>query len=172
MCKTNYELIINHTGIGAFDVFNAKYSEKALEICSQLAAFQIHIVHHYDTPFSDDMGDNDAAGYYIEPKSKDTSRRYAEIIINFAVCERFCLTDAELLAAAAHEVGHVIFYFLTDKEFFQGGNAEEMLCDDYACRMGLKDEMVSLLNKMIASGEYEQEQNDNFRQRIEYILLE
>jgi len=171
MHMTNHELIINSTGISAFDSFNGEYSSKAIEICDLLMQFQIKIVHDYDSLFAEDvMRENDAFGYYLDKGSYNASGTYAEIIVNVSMCKRLCLTDAEMLAAVAHEVGHIILFF-HEKKAWSHGDGEEMQCDDYACKMGLKEEMVSLLNKMIDSGEYEQEKTECFRRRIEYILL-
>lgn len=173
MDAANHGLIINHTRIRAFDTFNEQYSAKAIEICQLLKEFQIYLVLDYDSQYfnSVNMEENDPFGYYIEVKTGRASDAIAEIMVNKTLCERLELTAQEMLAAVAHEVGHIMFYFHTEKEKWKGID-EEMICDEYVCRMGLKDEMVSLLKKMIDSGKYELEQTFSFRQRIDNINYE
>ena len=65
------------------------------------------------------------------------------------------LSNHEMYAAIAHEVGHVIFFFKEEKE--NKKDFEEIICDYYACLMGLAESLVSLLNKLIRSGDYSQD---------------
>lgn len=171
MNAINHNLIINCTDISVFDAFNGEYSKKAIEICSLLQEFQIRIVCVCESPYAKKlMVENDAFGYYMEVNSGKASNANAEIIVNPTMCDRLGLTDREMLAAVAHEVGHIMFYFHTEKDKYNG-NIEEMICDSYACRMGLKDEMISLLKKMVESGECSQNQVKQFKLRINYINL-
>ncbi len=153
----NNQLIINKTELEVFDTFNKKYCNIAISICCLLAKFQIVALRINDSEHITDIGLNeyDPMGFYINKTEYDASSTYAEIVINEKKCEELELSSHELYAAIAHEVGHVIFYFREDKE--NKKNMEEIICDQYACRMGLADSLISLLDKLIGSGDYSQD---------------
>lgn len=53
------------------------------------------------------------------------------------------LTTKDKLAAIAHEIGHIIFFFLENKSI-----DEELKADEFACKMGLSIELLGLLEKI------------------------
>ncbi len=150
------QLIKNKTEFEVFDTFNEKYSELAISLCCFLAKFQIIAISNYESEHIDDIGmkESDPFGCFIDKTEYDASSTYAEIVINKKKCEELELSDQEIHAAIAHEVGHVIFYFLENKE--NKKEIEEVICDQYACRMGLADSLCSLLDKLISSRDYSQ----------------
>ena len=166
------QLVINKTNISAFDTFNSEYALKAISICNILSKFQIIAVDYNDSLYVDkiDLKDYEAFGFYINKVGIEPSSTYAEIIVNERVCERMGLSEQEMIAAIAHEVGHIIFYFKTNKEDFQG-QAEEVSCDTYACRMGLAIPLCSLLEKLIDSGDYQMELVNQMKNRLFYIAF-
>lgn len=166
------QLVINKTNISAFDTFNSEYALKAISICNILSKFQIIAVDYNDSLYVDkiDLKDYEAFGFYINKVGIEPSSTYAEIIVNERVCERMGLSEQEMIAAIAHEVGHIIFYFKTNKEDFQG-QAEEVCCDTYACRMGLAIPLCSLLEKLIDSGDYQMELVNQMKNRLFYIAF-
>lgn len=166
----NYHLIVNKTKFEVFDTFNSKYASKAISICPVLGKFQI-VAMNYDESSNIhdvDLKDYEAFGSYINKAGTEPSSTYAEIIINERVCDRTKLSEQEMIAAIAHEVGHIIFYFKTNKEDFQG-QAEEVSCDTYACRMGLAIPLYSLLEKLIKTGNYQLELVNQMINRLLYI---
>ena len=165
-------MVINKTNISAFDTFNSEYALKAISICNILSKFQIIAVDYNDSLYVDkiDLKDYEAFGFYINKVGIEPSSTYAEIIVNERVCERMGLSEQEMIAAIAHEVGHIIFYFKTNKEDFQG-QAEEVCCDTYACRMGLAIPLCSLLEKLIDSGDYQMELVNQMKNRLFYIAF-
>ena len=166
------QLVINKTNISAFDTFNSEYALKAISICNILSKFQIIAVDYNDSLYVDkiDLKDYEAFGFYINKVGIEPSSTYAEIIVNERVCERMGLSEQEMIAAIAHEVGHIIFYFKTNKEDFQG-QGEEVCCDTYACRMGLAIPLCSLLEKLIDSGDYQMELVNQMKNRLFYIAF-
>lgn len=164
------QLVINKTNISAFDTFNSEYALKAISICNILSKFQIIAVDYNDSLYVDkiDLKEFEAFGNYINKEEYDASSTYAEIIVNESVCSKLRLSEQEMMAAIAHEVGHIIFYFKTNKEDFQG-QAEEVSCDTYACRMGLAIPLCSLLEKQIYTGDYQMELVNQMKNRLFYI---
>lgn len=152
-----HQLIKNRTGLKVFDTFNEKYSEITISLCDLLSKFQIIAISIYDSKHIDDirMEVPDPFGCFIGKNEYDASSTYAEIVINEKRCEELKLSNHEMYAAIAHEVGHVIFFFKEDKENIK--DFEEIICDYYACLMGLAESLVSLLNKLIRSGDYSQD---------------
>ena len=150
-----HNLIVNKTNLKELESFNKNFSDKVISICPLLSKFQIHIVKHYDSQYlvETKFNPNDIFAYYLKKESICASTIYAEIIVNEDLCIKLQLTKNELFAAIAHEIGHIIMFFHTEKEQFQG-QAEEIYCDTYACRIGLSDSLITLLNKMIDSGLY------------------
>ena len=102
------------------------------------------------------MKENDVFAYYLDKKDYNASSTYAEILVNIDKCKKLCLTDQEMLAALAHEIGHIIMFFREDKEHFNG-QALEASCDQYACMLGLTVPLSSLLDKLVRLGEYPEE---------------
>ena len=64
------------------------------------------------------------------------------------------LTESEQLAAIAHEIGHILFFFLENKEDYPVPNGEEIYCDSIACKIGLSAEMLSIIIKLINDKNY------------------
>ena len=114
----NYPLIINKTKLKVFDTFNKENSGLAISICPLLKKFQINAIAMSDSKHVYDIGmeDYDPFGSYIYKSQYDASSTYAEIVINENRCTELNISEQEMLAAIAHEVGHIIFFFLEDKE--------------------------------------------------------
>lgn len=165
-----HQLIVNKTIVKAFDTFNSEYALKAISICNILSKFQIIAVDYNDSLYVDkiDLKEYEAFGNYINKEEYDAYSTYAEIIVNESVCSKLRLSEQEMMAAIAHEIGHVIFFFKSDKEAFQG-QAEEVRCDIYACRMGLAIPLYSLLEKLIKTGDYQLELVNQMINRLLYI---
>jgi hypothetical protein len=164
------QLVNNTTNVSAFDTFNEFYAPKAVQICPILKKFRINIVSHNITKYAKEaqLCENDAFVYYLkQEKDNDASSVYAEIIVNTDICNKLQLTEQELLAGVAHEVGHIIFYFRTDKDQLHG--FEEINSDYYASEMGLLHPLLTLLRKLITSGLYPDELVEQMRQRHYFI---
>ena len=168
--NTKHQLIINKSGLKVFDTFNEDLSRIAISICNLLTKFQIYALSVNDSKHIEDIGmkDSDPMACYINKTEYDASSTYAEIVINEEKCEKMILSEEEMLAAIAHEVGHIIFYFLDGKE--NKRDMEEVICDNYACRMGLGKPLASVLDKLINLGGYSQEHELLLLNRKRFIL--
>lgn len=166
----DHQLIVNRTSEKAFDTFNADYAMNAISICNILSKFQIIAVDYNDSLYVDriDLKEYEAFGYYINKEEYDASSTYAEIIVNESVCSKLKLSEQEMMAAIAHEIGHIMFFFKSDKEIFVG-QSEEVYCDMFACKMGLGKPLNTLLNKLIKSGDYQEELNKQMKTRQHFI---
>ena len=74
------------------------------------------------------------------------------------------------MAAIAHEIGHIVFFFKSDKEKYVG-QAEEVYCDQFACKIGLAKPLYTLLNKLVLSGDYQEELVQQIKNRLIYIMM-
>ena len=166
------QLVINKTNISAFDTFNSEYALKAISICNILSKFQIIAVDYNDSLYVDkiDLKEYEAFGNYINKEEYDASSTYAEIIVNESVCSKLRLSEQEMMAAIAHEIGHIMFFFKSDKEKY-GGQAEEVFCDQFACKIGLAKPLNTLLNKLVLSGDYKEELVRQMKNRIIFIMM-
>ena len=166
------QLVINRTNISAFDTFNREYALKAISICNILSKFQIIAVDYNDSLYVDkiDLKEYEAFGNYINKEEYDASSTYAEIIVNEIVCSKFRLSEPEIMAAIAHEIGHIVFFFKSDKEQYVG-QAEEVYCDQFVCKIGLAKPLYTLLNKLVLSGDYQEELVQQIKNRLIYIMM-
>lgn len=112
------QLVINRTNISAFDTFNREYALKAISICSILGKFQIIAVDSNDSLYVDkkDLKEYEAFGNYINKEEYDVSSTCAEIIVNEIVCSKLRLSEPEIMAAIAHEIGHIVFFLSLTKK--------------------------------------------------------
>ena len=167
-----HNLTINKTDIEFLNSFNDEFSSVAISLCPLLKKFSIYIVNHNTTDYADvaQLNENDAFAFYINKEEEDASSTYAEIIVNKDLCNTLKLTKQEIKAAVAHEIGHIITFFRTDKDKFQKQD-EEYYSDSYACRMGLTIPLSFLLNKLIESGLYSESQVLLIKKRLSSIEL-
>ena len=159
-------LIINKTCIEAVNDFNRLYGQKAINLCPELNNITINAVCHDDSLHLSELNlnSNDAFAYYFY---FEASPKTAEIVINKEVLLRQGMDNEDIQAAIAHEIGHIISienYGDCFKEL-----TAEVLSDDYASKIGLRNQLISLLKKMKDSGEYYDFQLRWFEKRI-YLL--
>lgn len=70
------------------------------------------------------------------------------IFISMNECGKIGLTDVEIFAAIAHEIGHIIFR----ADAFQADS--ENRADQLAAELGLGNQMISVIEKIIMSRRY------------------
>lgn len=167
--RTGY-LIDNKSDFKGLDLFNSEYSTKLEALCPLLKEFYIHIRNSSQSQYKTvaKFSEEDTFAYYLNKDGYNASSTYAEIIINISLCKKLCLTNFEMFAAIAHEIGHIILFFREDKNSYKG-QAEEVCCDMYACKIGLAVPLSSLLRKLIESHLYSLEQVDILKNRLIYI---
>jgi hypothetical protein len=168
-------MIENHSSINVFDEFDKRYSEKAIDICSLLSKFTIHIytIEQYNSEkdkkqLPDVDLEESPLAFGIYNFGENASTTLAVIVIDEDYCNRLEFNNDELLAAMAHEVGHIIFFFLTNKEMYSK-SIEEIKADEYAAIMGLGVPLVSAICKMIDIGLYNKKMIKQMEFRIGYL---
>lgn len=88
------------------------------------------------------------------------------IACSIEICKDLNLSDCEMYAMIAHEVGHI---------YYQTWNmcipilCKEILADSAAIHFGLEKELASALNKLVNSGNYEDVKKD-LCTRIDVLL--
>jgi len=170
LAMNKHQLIINKTSIKAFDYFDDIYGTKAIKICSLLEKFHINIVYVSDAKNLDhvDFKPYDPMASYVEKNRTSAESTIAEILVDETVLSYLCLNDQELHAALAHEIGHIIVFFLKHKLSLSQQEVE-WICDEYVCDMGLKDNLMSLLTKLTFSGLYPEWQTKQLRDRLALV---
>jgi len=159
-------LIINKTDLEVFDTFVQKYGENALVLYPEFDDIQIYAVSIFDTQYAEEVCfyEHDTFGFYfnyiVEPK-------YAEIIVNEKACRNMCLTEQEMMAAIAHELGHIKYTNINEVDVQD--KFSEIFSDDFVCEIGLGKPLSSLLKKFINYGDLPEELSQNIRERLMYI---
>lgn len=88
------------------------------------------------------------------------------VALNEPVCISLNLTEEEQYAMIAHEIGHILDS--TPREDNQP--LRERNADQFALRLGLDENLLSGLEKLVKSGAYEGEA-EQLKHRIEYLKL-
>lgn len=168
------KMLDNQTGRSIIDTFDEYYSDAFFGICNLLEKFKIKVVDsvNYEVPEVFE-GNADAEGdeplrNFIQKDGYDASTTDATIVIDFALCEKIGIKGNLLLAALAHEVGHLIFYFLNNKEMYDK-EAEEMKADSYAKRVHLDIPLKEVLNLLRKSERYPSELCEQMQRRIDNL---
>jgi hypothetical protein len=168
-------MIENHTQNILFNEFDELYSDKAIAICPILAKFKVLVYtkEQYETAeikekLPEIEWDESPLAFCMNKPNGDASSTLAVVVVDENCCEFLGLTNEEIMASVAHEVGHIIFFFLTNKAIY-GKTGEEIVADEYATRMGLGEHLKSALIKLMGSGLYSEGQRDLMRIRIQRI---
>lgn len=143
-----------------FGHFNDRYGDILINHCPQLAKFQINILTSDE--FCSSPGDLpmielnslDAFAYSSDLQEDDAAFTKAGIIINPTQIERLELTEEEQYAAIAHEIGHIIFRFSSLKDHYSDTLGQEVFADLVACEIGLHQQLLTIIHKLINSGMY------------------
>lgn len=157
-----------------FGRFNALYGGIIADNCPPLQEFQIAILskEEFETNPGDlpviDLDENDAFACSSDRQEEAILSTKAGIIFNQAAIDNLELTEEEQYAAIAHEIGHIIYRFFDKKEQFPKGQGEEIFADSIAAEIGLAEELLSLLEKMVSSGLF-QDSVSRFGMRIKYL---
>lgn len=167
-----YELILNKTGINIIDDFNVEYATQAIEICPLIREFQILVLYYNQSKHKKQLclKKYDAFGYYISDEDGQASSTYAEIAINEHALNELSLMPQEILAALAHEIGHIMLFFNTKREQYKGQGIE-VYCDQIACRIGLAKPLKSLLEKLLQNEHLPHELIQQIKNRIQFIVF-
>ncbi len=160
-----------HTSIEEFNIFEEIYKSNAYSVCDLLKKFSISVytIDEYKDmleitpkfPAIENI-DQDLFGYYILKETNDAKDTISGIIINEELCSQLELTTKDKLAAIAHEIGHIIIFFLENKPI-----DEELKADEFACKIGLSIELLGLLEKIKKANIY----NETASKYLEWRLM-
>lgn len=99
----------------------------------------------------DDIREQSFASF-IYKKEVAIETTNAGIIYNESLIRQLGLTESEQFAAIAHEIGHILYFFLENKRDYPELQGEEIYADKLACEIGLAAEMLSTIEKLERSG--------------------
>lgn len=135
--------LFRSTNIKDFNLFEELYESNVYAVCNLLKKFSInvHTIGEYKDllekdsiiPVIEDI-DKDLFGCYILKETFDAKNTISGIIINEELCSLLKLTTSDKFAAIAHEIGHIMFFFLENKQI-----DEELKADEFACKIGLSN---------------------------------
>ena len=162
-----HQLITNKTSIEAFDIFNREYGSKALSICPELGEIAIIAVYHNESSDEGSFNDYDALGFYYDYL---TTPKSAEVIINEEACNRLELTEEEMLAAIAHEIGHIKYTELNQTS--TQGQVSEIESDDFAFSLCLGKPLIMLLMKLLKSQILPDELKQMINNRLLFLMID
>lgn len=141
-----------------FGRFCNLYGEALASICHLLSKFEINVLttEEYcslpdDVPFISSV-ENQPIASYIKKDGELAETTKAGIVFNHPVIIAIGLSEDELFAAIAHEIGHILYFFFEYKDSYPGPQGEEVYADEIACRLGLAPQMLSCLEKIEACG--------------------
>lgn len=157
--------LFSYTAIKDFNTFEDLYKSNVYSVCNLLMKFSInvHTIDEYKhlleinpkIPIVENIH-KELFGCYVLKETIDAKNTISGIVINEELCTQLNLTINDKFAAIAHEIGHIIFFFLEDKQI-----DEELKADEFACKIGLSVELCGLLKKMIEANIYN-ETNINY----------
>lgn len=169
--------LFHNTNNRDFNTFEEVYKSNVYSVCSLLKKFSIkvHTIDEYKDlletnqklPVIENI-DKDLLGCYILKETNDAKDTISGIIINEELCSQLKLSTNDKLAAIAHEIGHIICFFLENKPI-----DEELKADEFACKMGLSIDLLGLLEKMKKAKIYDEDITKHLEWRLiaikEYI---
>lgn len=141
-----------------FGRFNDCYGDILVGYCQLLNKFQINIltVEEYnlfpgDIPQIEDI-DSQPFASFIKKDDFDAETTIAGIVFCPPIIERIGLNEKEQFASIAHEIGHILYFFMNNKADYPGQQGEEIYCDSIASKIGLTAELLSTIIKLENSG--------------------
>lgn len=168
-------LLENNTNLSTFDKFAKKYDSSIINICPYLGRFSIKIfdLNEYvaikdSKTITIDNVENEPLSYYIIQKDKtDASTVDAGIVFNRLICKNLKFSEEEVMAAIAHEIGHIMFFYHEEND----GNkqTEEIFADSIACQLGFKEPLLRIIDKLISSDRYTEDLHAQMRTRKFWI---
>lgn len=143
-----------------FKDFSALYGDRLSAYCNLLNKFKINIltIDEYNIalttlPYVADIEKQPYASFIVKyGYAAETTK--AGIVINTTHINNLQFTIDEQYAAIAHEIGHILYFFLDNKDMYPGQIGEEIYSDSIAARLSLAHEMISILSKLEESKMY------------------
>ncbi len=168
-------IIENYSGHKVFDVFNEKYGDICFQICNLLQKVKIQAYEKTELlklfPEKNSDFENTPFGFYFEGVRSDSNLINAYIMIDKNYCMELNLEEKELLASIGHEVSHIMLQFHSQKRIWNK-SFEEFMADIYTAKIGLKDSLITTLEKLCKSNKYKEENLNEIKNRIKLIKME
>jgi hypothetical protein len=147
----------NIENISVFDSFFDNYSELINSIINESQSSEIIII----------SSKHRNAGFFIGPDDYFTTNPIMtkkNIAYNQYNCDKIRLTIIEKYAFIAHELGHIY-----DSKIYQTDDnlTKEINADEMACKIGLQDDLICGLQKLMDSNTHI-ELTNNINKRISY----
>ena len=134
------------------------YGSEITSICHLMTKFKIHVytLDQYlsstdDLPQIEDV-ENQLFSCFVKNETIHAETTIAGIVFTQSLIDELNLTESEKFAAIAHEIGHILYFYLENKNSYP---CEEVFADSVACRIGLKDSILSVIDKLICCGKYQ-----------------
>ena len=160
-------LIINNTSNPIYDTCELKYADKITSKNNILNKIHIEVTNIEDylkqqnyLPIIENV-EEQVMSCYILKKEESITSTIAGIVINPSFIERLSLSEQEIMACLAHEIGHIAYFFIENKKCYNSFY-QETYADEYALTIGLEEHLCSVLNKLIQSELY----CENFKKMI------
>lgn len=165
-------MFVNHTSSNLFDEFENKYKERIYAHYPHVRNLKIHCLYIEEylelenVPIFDNL-DNDTFAFSCY-RNEISDEVQAFILYSLEVCESMDLNNEEKEAAIAHEVGHIIHYFNESLNNVPP-ICKEIKSDEVVGKLGLSQSLISVLNKLIHSNKYSENQCNEMRKRILFL---
>ena len=159
LCNKNITMIYNLTSDSTYDDFSSCYGQKVYLRCPLLSRFSIQVLSKdeylraQDVPTISDI-DKQPMSCFISKQEAEINSTIAGIVVNNKLLAELSFSKFEKMAAFAHELGHLAFFFLNSK-CQMDSLAEEVYADTYPRDLGLQKHLSSILKKLIESNWYD-----------------
>ena len=154
-----------------FGKFSHYYGGTLISICHLLTKFKIHVytLEQYlafadNFPKIEDV-ENQLFACFVKNDTPHAETTVAGIVFTQSLIDELELTESEQFAAIAHEIGHILYFYLENKDSYP---CDEVYADSVASRIGLKGLILSVIDKLICCGKY-QDLDNQLRMRKLYI---
>ena len=143
-----------------FGEFNSLYGDDLATICNLLLKFKIDVlpIEQYKRRSSSlpKIEDVDAEPYaaYIYNDTTYAETTIAGIVFNDSLIKSLSLTKEEQFASIAHEIGHILFFYIENQHDYPNPQGVEIFADKIACKIGLSVPLLSTIDKLEHSGWY------------------
>ena len=154
-----------------FGKFCYLYGSSLTSKCSLLTKFKIRIlpIDQYLTCINNfpqiDDGENQPFACFVKNNSEYAESTVAGVVFKQSLIDELDLTESEQFAAIAHEIGHILYFYLENKDSYP---CEEVYADMQVCDLDLSEALYSLLKKLRDSDRYIN-YSDNLIKRIGII---
>lgn len=159
-------MLDNKTSNKIIDTFNYKYAQLLIDKCNVLSNHTILVLsktqYQYCELYNEfkNVDYDDTPLWFVHSSINDDF----VIIIDFEFCSRLKLSDDEIMASIAHEIGHIMYYF-HDNYDDNDDMLKELIADRYAIGIGLGKPLISTLEKLI---KYHEDSCQVIKMRVDF----